>query len=106
MDAMDLGTALQRFAFTPDGQVQLIELLMEQRGLDDRSFRSIHPRNTGLLTHLAYLRRQATRQKPFRSNGSSELIHRALLRLLVNPEPPTVSPCRSRGPDIATGFVM
>ncbi len=92
MDAIDLSTALQRFPFTPDGQVQLMELLMEQRCLDDRRFRWIHPRNTSLLTHLAYVRRQAARRKPFRSNGSSELIHRALLRLLVNPESPAMPP--------------
>ena len=47
-----------------------------------------------MITHLAYIRRQAARRKPFRSYGSSELIHRALLRLLLNPEPPALPPPR------------
>jgi hypothetical protein len=85
-------------------QAQLIELLMALQRLDDRSFRAIHPRNTGVLTHLAYIRRQAVRRKPFRSYGSSELIHRALLRLLLNPEPPAMPPAPSPRRPVASAW--
>lgn len=75
------------YPFTPEGQQVLIEHLRERRLLDDRRFRSIHPRNTGLITYLAYIKRQGARGKPFRSRGSSRLIHHALLELLLNPQP-------------------
>lgn len=94
---MELTTALQTFPFTPEGQARLIERLMEQGRLDDRRFRSIHPRNTGLITHLAYVRRQSARHKSFRRHGSSQLIHRELLQLLLAPEaPPPMPPLPSR----------
>jgi len=89
---MELTTVLQTFPFTPEGQAQLIERLMEQGRLDDRRFRSIHPRNTGLIAHIAYMRRQSARHKSFRRHGSSQLIHRALLQLLLAPEAPPPMP--------------
>lgn len=87
MDSGDRGLdrALLRFPFTPAGQVALIEYLCECHLLDDRGFRSIHPRNTSLVTHLAYVRRQASRGKSFRNYGSSRRIHTALLHLLLKP---------------------
>lgn len=98
MDTGDLRLqqASLRYPFTPEGQVGLIEHLCECQLLDDRRFRSIHPRNTGLITHLAYIKRQGSRGKPFRRQGSSRLIHSALLEILLNPQP--AAPQRSLSP--------
>jgi len=71
------------YPFTPSAQIGLIEHLCAEGLLDDRRFRSIHPRNTGLNTHLAYIRRQQRIGKQFRSSGSSRVVHDALLEILV-----------------------
>jgi hypothetical protein len=90
-----LQRALLTYPFTPEGQQALIEHLRERLLLNDRRFRSIHPRNTGLITYLAYIKRQGARGKPFRSRGSSRLIHNALVEILLNPQPvKSVSPSR------------
>ncbi|MFM7550902.1 MAG: hypothetical protein ACKO8I_18975 [Cyanobacteriota bacterium] len=95
-----LQSASLRYAFTPQGQAELIDHLLTQDLLDDRRFRSIHPRNTGLANHLAYIKRQAARGKPFRPRGSSHDIHQALLGILIQPD----QGARRRGPASAPGL--
>jgi hypothetical protein len=75
------------YPFTPSGQIGLIEHLCAEGLLNDRRFRAIHPRNTGLCTHLAYIKRQERSGKQFRSSGSSRVVHDALLELLVTRAP-------------------
>lgn len=93
--SINLQGASLTYPFTPEGQQALIEHLRERQLLNDWRFRSIHPRNTGLTTYLAYIKRQGALGKPFRSRGSSRLIHNALLELLLNPQPvKSVSPSK------------
>ena len=65
----------------------MIEHLRESQLLKERTFRSSHPRNTGLITYMASIKRQGALGKPFLSRGSSRLIHNGLLELLLNPQP-------------------
>lgn len=95
-----LQSASLRYAFTPQGQAELIDQLLTLDQLDDRRFRSIHPRNTGLASHLAYIKRQAARGKPFRPRGSSHEIHQALLGILIQAD----QGARRRDPAPPQGF--